>query len=109
MVNRLESAFSLPDDDSKEVVDRLVRFISSEFRRANADCLVVGMSGGLDSSVAAALSALAVGGRRVTGLSMPERETYDHRDVDDARKVAKKYEIRFLVHDISNLESASKT
>jgi|SRR5215831_477235 len=108
MVNRLESAFSLPDDDSKEVVDRLVRFISSEFRRANADCLVVGLSGGLDSSVAAALSALAVGGLRVTGLSMPEAETYNQEDVDDAGRVARKYGIRFRVHDISRLEGAAK-
>lgn len=109
MGNRLGSALRLPDDDFTEVVDRLVRFINSEFRRANADSLVVSLSGGLDSSVAAALSALAVGGRRVTGLSMPEAETYNHEDMDDARRVARKYGIRFRVHDISHLEGDAKT
>src|SRR4051812_12487815 len=37
--------------------------------------LVVGMSGGIDSSLCAALALRAVGPKRVLGLFMPERES----------------------------------
>ena len=45
---------------------------------------VVGISGGKDSTIAAALLALALGPERVIGVLMPE---YNQTDIDDALKV----------------------
>ncbi len=61
---------------------------------------VVGMSGGIDSSVVAALSTRALGKDRVLGLLMPERDTSG----DAARLgriLAEHLGIRYLVEDIA--------
>jgi NAD+ synthase len=48
------------------------RIVVSDLKRRGA---VVGMSGGVDSSVVAALCALALGPERVVGLFMPDRDS----------------------------------
>src|SRR2546426_5523263 len=62
--------------DSAAVTQRIAGALRAQvgqtLRRAG---IVVAMSGGGDSSVWAALAALAVGPKRVLGLSLPERES----------------------------------
>ena len=67
--------------------------------------LVVAMSGGVDSSVCAALAAAAVGRRRVLGLALPERES-DAQSLSLARDWATQLGIAFLVEDISPILDA---
>ena len=63
--------------------------------------IVLGMSGGVDSNTVAALSALAIGGKDVLGLILPEKETYNSRDIQDAKIVADKFGIQTQVCDIT--------
>lgn len=79
--------------DAEDVKRRIVRFIRDYVERSGANGVVIGLSGGLDSSTAAALCSLALGGDRVLGLIMPERETYKPVDVEHARMVAEKFGI----------------
>jgi NAD+ synthase len=62
--------------------------------------LVVAMSGGVDSSVCAALAARAVGPGRVLGLALPERESGPD-SLTLARAWAERLGIAFLVEDIT--------
>jgi NAD+ synthase len=62
--------------------------------------LVVGLSGGVDSSVCAALAAEAVGPKHVLGLFMPERES-DPESLDIARSFAAQLGIDSLTEDIA--------
>src|SRR6184192_1650896 len=62
--------------------------------------LVVGMSGGVDSSVCAALAVEAVGPKHVLGLGLPERES-DPQSLALARDWAARLAIEFLVEDIT--------
>jgi NAD+ synthase len=105
--------FSVGDPD--ETVDRIIRFLRTHSERIRARNLIVGMSGGLDSSVTAALCAKALGGKRTLGLCLPEAETRSPRSIKDAEEVARKFGIRFktldmtsLVQSTSNLLHASK-
>lgn len=91
-----------------ETVSRLERFLATHREETGAKCLVVGMSGGLDSCVTAALCARAIGGPRVLGISLPERETRNDKALEDARSVASKYRLRFKVIDITCLVEASR-
>jgi NAD+ synthase len=59
------------------------------------------MSGGIDSNTIAALSASAIGGDNVLGLMLPEKETYNPKDIEDAKVVAEKFGIQTLICDIS--------
>jgi NAD+ synthase len=62
--------------DAAVAVDQMVsairRLVVKDLRRKGA---VLGLSGGIDSSVVAALSVRALGADRVLGLLMPERES----------------------------------
>jgi NAD+ synthase len=84
-----------------EVEKRIIRFIKEYVENAGADGIVLGMSGGIDSGTVAAISSLAIGGLRVTGLMLPEKETYNSKDIDDARVVAEKFGLEKQVCDIT--------
>src|SRR5436309_14981784 len=86
--------------DPEETVSRLERFLTTRLEEAGGRCLVLGMSGGLDSSVTAALCARAVGGRRVLGVSLSVNETKNDMALDDARMFASKFRICFIIIDI---------
>ncbi len=62
--------------------------------------LVVGMSGGVDSSVCAALAVEAVGSKHVLGLFMPERES-DPESLCIAQSLARQLGIDSVTEDIS--------
>src|SRR5207245_2841505 len=98
--------FSVGDPD--ETVDRIVRFLRTHSERIGARHLVVGMSGGLDSSVTAALCAKALGGQRVLGISLPEKETRNDKALEDAKSVASKYRVRFKIIDLTPIVEASR-
>ncbi len=58
--------------------DRIARWIVEVlFRRLHRRGLVVAISGGIDSSLCAALAVRALGAKKVFGLLMPERESSD--------------------------------
>jgi NAD+ synthase len=81
-----------------------------EVENAGADGIVLGLSGGIDSGTVAALSSLSIGGARVTGLMLPEKETYNTKDIDDAKVVAEKFGLKTQVCDITPvLEGFYKT
>jgi len=61
------------------------------FRRA-----VIGLSGGIDSALTAAIAVDALGAENVTGIAMPSQYSSDH-SVRDARELAANLGIRFEV------------
>ena len=87
--------------DLPEVEKRIRRFIKEYVENARADGVVLGLSGGIDSGTVAALSSLSVGGARVTGLMLPEKETYSSKDIEDAKFVAEKFGLKTQICDIT--------
>lgn len=64
--------------DAKKVLDELTVWIRNWFEENGKDCnAIVGISGGKDSSVAAALCVRALGVDRVIGVLMPNGEQSD--------------------------------
>ena len=84
-----------------EVEKRIKRFIREYVENAEAEGIVLGMSGGIDSGTVAALSALSIGGDRVLGLMLPEEETYSSKDIEDAKSVAEKFGLNTRKCDIT--------
>ena len=60
------------EEATRQITDAVRRQVLQQLRRKGA---VVGISGGIDSSVAAALCVRALGADRVLGLFMPERDS----------------------------------
>jgi hypothetical protein len=90
------------DLDWVETEKRIVRFISDYVKESKAKGIVLGLSGGIDSSTVAALSSQAIGGHRVLGVMLPERETYNAKDTKLARIVAEKFGLKTKTIDITN-------
>ena len=64
--------------DAKKVKNEIVEWIRNWFEQNGKDCMaVVGISGGKDSSVVAALCVEALGKDRVIGVLMPQGEQRD--------------------------------
>jgi NAD+ synthase len=84
-----------------DVHEKITRFIADYAQKTGAEGVVLGLSGGIDSSTVAALSALALGGRRVLGLILPEKETFTPNDVEHAELIAKKFKIETRICDIT--------
>jgi NAD+ synthase len=85
------------------IADALRSQVGGELKRRG---VVVAMSGGVDSSVCAALAAHALGPERVLGLAMPERES-DPASLELAREWAEELGIDFAVEDITPLLEAA--
>jgi NAD+ synthase len=86
-----------PAAESARIAEFLRTHLLTEWRRKG---FVVAMSGGVDSSVCAALAATAVGPERVLGLCLPERDS-DPASLRLAQEVAARFGIPVIVEDIA--------
>lgn len=75
---------SLDADEANRV---LVRFLKDYTADAGRRRFVIGISGGIDSAVSAALAVQAVGAENVSGLVLPDDKT-PASDLEDAKRVA---------------------
>lgn len=73
--------------------ETIVSFTRQKVKESGAKGVVVGISGGVDSSVVAALCVRALGPRRVLGLILPSADS-DRDDRRDALAMARKLGIR---------------
>lgn len=88
--------------ESERIEDFIRKQIFTSFRKSGA---VVGISGGIDSAVVAAMCVRALGAERVLGVVLPERES-SPASGQYARKLASDLGVRFEEVDItSHLES----
>ena len=92
---------SVLEMDFHEIENRIRRFIKEYVESAGAEGIVIGLSGGIDSGTIAALSSLSIGGDRVLGLMLPETETCNSKDIDDAKFVAEKFGLKTQICDIT--------
>ena len=74
-----------------EIIGKLRSDVSKKLQRRGA---VIGISGGIDSSVCMALSAKAFGPKKVTAIMLPEQDSSD-----DSRMLAEKLAAKFGVTD----------
>jgi len=83
-----------------EVKDRIVAWIRDWFEENGNGCnAVIGISGGKDSSVVAALCAEALGNDRVIGVLMPNGEQLD---INDSIYLVNYLDIHCIMADISD-------
>jgi NAD+ synthase len=92
--------------DAAFEVDRITKSLTEYLSRTKRRGVVVALSGGIDSSVVAALCVRAVGNDRVFGLHMPERESSPDT-LDYSRLLAESLGIESRLEDISSLLGAA--
>lgn len=82
--------------ESGRIAEKIREILAQKLKRKG---LVIAISGGIDSSVCAALSVLAVGKDRVYGLLLPERDSAG-QSTERGRQLATHLGIDFEVFDI---------
>jgi NAD+ synthase (glutamine-hydrolysing) len=89
-------------DQVAELWDALVLGTRDYVRKCGFSKVLVGLSGGIDSALVAAIAVEALGAQNVVGVGMPT-EYSSLGSIEDARKLAKNLGIRFEllpIHDV---------
>ncbi|GAA4291688.1 NAD+ synthase [Streptomyces venetus] len=76
-------------DDDEEVYSALVVGLRAYVAKNGFTSVLIGLSGGIDSSLVAAIACDAVGAQNVYGVSMPSKYSSDHSK-DDAAELARR-------------------
>jgi len=86
----------------EETLNKILEFITKVVKGANASGVVIGLSGGVDSSLTAALCVRALGKDKVLGVLMP-MVFIPKEDVADALDLAERLEIQTRMVNIDGI------
>ena len=100
MAIKRNHVFRILEIDSERTWKILVGFLRDEITKAGFERAVIGLSGGVDSALSAALSAEALGPEQVLGAILPHRVS-DTAGTADAKLVAERLGIRTREIDIT--------
>jgi NAD+ synthase (glutamine-hydrolysing) len=89
----------------ESIYKALVLGLRDYVRKCGFKTAVLGLSGGIDSALTAAIAADALRGQNVTGVAMPSRFSSDH-SVEDARALAANLQMPFHLVRIDALHGA---
>lgn len=87
--------------DYDSLISKIQEWISDYCKTVNADGIVVGVSGGIDSAVTSALCANAIGKEKIIGLGLPCLS--NPQDLDDAKMITNILGIKLMVLDLSSV------
>jgi NAD+ synthase (glutamine-hydrolysing) len=100
---------SFKQDDMQDIQEALVLGLRDYAHKSGFNKALLGLSGGIDSAVTAALAVEALGAENVTGISLPSGISSQHSR-DDARILAENLKIDYRTLPIANIvEAAEKT
>jgi len=88
-------------DDNWQIWNALVLGLRDYVNKNNFKSVILGLSGGIDSAVCAALAVDALGSHRVFGVSMPSKHSSDHSK-SDAFDLAKRLGINIRTEAIKS-------
>jgi len=99
------TCFDAPDDDDTEAAYRALVLGTRDYvYKCGFKKALVGLSGGIDSALVAAIAAEALGAENVLGIGMPSPYS-SSGSIEDSRKLAANLGIRFEIIGISGLFS----
>ena len=85
----------------EKLTNNIIKFVRDYYEENNIYGAVLGISGGKDSAVVAAILCKALGSERVVGLTMPCYSKEE--DMRDAKKISEYYGFRLLNIDLSDI------
>ena len=92
--------------NTKEVCNALILGITEYFRKNNIKKAVIGLSGGIDSSLSAKLVADAIGKENLHGIIMPVRGISSDENINDAVDLCKLIGINYSIIYINDFITA---
>ncbi len=93
---------SLPKNENEEIFNALVLGVKDYARKCGFSRAILGLSGGIDSSLVAAIACYALGKENVLGVLMPSPYSSDH-SITDALELAKSLGMKTEILPIGDL------
>ncbi len=87
-----------PAKEVEKITSRLKESVGKKLRKRGA---IIGISGGIDSSVVLALCAKTFGPERVLGLMMPESDS-NPDSLELAKSLSEKFKTKYVVENITS-------
>ncbi len=104
----LEPTVLPPQNDLEEQIYKALLLALRDYVRKNGfEKVVLGLSGGIDSALVAALAADALGKENVKAISMPSQYT-SQSSIDDARQLAGNLGIEYIDIEINEIYDISR-
>ena len=94
------------EENDDDLLDAIIIGLSDYCKKSGIKKIVLGLSGGIDSALAACIATAAVGSENVTGISMPSKHSSQH-SIDDAKATAEALGINFSIQPITDLHQAT--
>jgi NAD+ synthase len=82
--------------------EKIIEFIRKKVNESNVNGVVIGLSGGLDSTTVLFLCVEALGNNRVLGIMMPSKMN-KKEDTEDAMRVCKELKVKHKVIEINSI------
>lgn len=79
----------------ESVSQEIINFIKTETEARKSKGVVLGISGGIDSTVLAYLATKAIGSTKVKGLILPDESVTPSNDIDDALRICSNLKIDY--------------
>ncbi len=92
----------------EDILQALILGLQDYMRKCNFSKAILGLSGGIDSALVAAIAALAIGPENIAAISMPSAFT-SMQSINDAKDCAARLKINFQVIPINNIYKAYET
>jgi NAD+ synthase (glutamine-hydrolysing) len=99
------SSIAVPLSDEAEMWNALVLGLKDYVGKNGFRSVVLGLSGGIDSALVAAIAIDALGAKRVNGVAMPSKYSSEH-SIEDAQAMADATGIHFRVTPIAPMVDA---
>ena len=95
--------------DYQFIIEKTSKFILNKTLESNSNGIVIGLSGGIDSSVCLALAAKTLSNHNILGLIMPMNGITPNDDEHDAIELANTYGIECKVIALNLIEDSYRT
>jgi len=98
---------TLPEElsfNEKKETERIVNFIKDILKKFNKNKVIIGLSGGIDSTIVLKLLTLSMEKENITTLIMPDRDS-DKKNLIDAIEFAKDTHVKYKIINISRVLS----
>jgi NAD+ synthase len=93
------------ESNSNEIIcNTISSFIKREIKKREAKGVVIGMSGGIDSSLTTILAVKALGNQQVFGLILPDSSVTPKTDTKNAIDLAKSLRIKYKVVELNKIK-----
>lgn len=96
----IDDLINIPYD---QAIKYIAEFINEKIIETGVDKVVMGLSGGVDSSTLLAILVEAIGSDRVVVLLMPDLRVNSERDIKDAFELVNKYSVKHYYIPIDNI------